>query len=79
MTREQYTADVEERAQTMLEAGYHVEINEAMPWVAITCQGYADFFMQGDDAATFLDGVPEDISPEAWALVTCAWVMDPTV
>jgi hypothetical protein len=78
MTREQYAADVEERAQAMLDAGYHVEINEVMPWVAITRPGYANFFMQGDDADTFLDEVPEDISPETWALVTCAWVMEPT-
>lgn len=44
-------------AQRMRTAGIHVEVNRSFGWVAITCKGEEDIFMQGDEADEFMEEV----------------------
>ena len=50
------------------EAGSSIEINEAIPYVAITMPDGSEHYCQGEEAQAMLDTVPEWIYPEDYLL-----------
>lgn len=68
MTRAELRKDTEHRARCEREAGGHIEINQGLPYVAITMSDGAEYFMQGEEASNLLDEVPDWVNEEDYIL-----------
>jgi hypothetical protein len=68
MTNEQHAKQCEYYANCEREAGGTIEINTALPYVAVTMSDGSEYFFQGDEADELLESVPDYINREDYIL-----------
>jgi len=80
MTREQIRTKLENDIlwtyETAIQAGQEIEVNEGLPYIAITRGIDDEYFMQGEEAQNYLteyeqhveNGVLENVDFEQWML-----------